>query len=239
MKSIIYIFISLVMVSCSTVKKPDTLRYVVYVTNSAKVECALYNPYSIDYLNKHFYKVYSKKRDSLKSCQESSDYKKALKMVEELLKANQIGTVALVREKGKNPRCLIMSNYQNRKWLTLYRSKFECENSKKFKFHKEDNEKLLDNNDEDNEDEEASYEDELGRYAQIRSYLTEHPEQNHFKSFAQQRKIAVGMSEELLILSWGDPRKKTKSKNAEGEFTQYHYKDVVVTVQEGQVVSWE
>lgn len=61
------------------------------------------------------------------------------------------------------------------------------------------------------------------RLASVNAYFKKHPEHKKFKSFTIQKSVVVGMPEEVLVLSWGNPNKVNRTITAGKESKQYIY----------------
>ncbi|MES2960846.1 MAG: hypothetical protein V4694_00490 [Pseudomonadota bacterium] len=55
----------------------------------------------------------------------------------------------------------------------------------------------------------------------------------------KQKRISLGMPEELLILSWGNPNNVTQSVGSWGVHKQYIYESNYVYIENGKITSWQ
>lgn len=79
----------------------------------------------------------------------------------------------------------------------------------------------------------------LVRVKKIEKFISENPEYSVYKDTVINKKIKVGLPEELLLLSWGKPKNINETVYEYGSRKQYVYSNDYIYVEDGKITSWQ
>jgi hypothetical protein len=77
------------------------------------------------------------------------------------------------------------------------------------------------------------------RLGLIDEYVSANPNSSTYKQLSVQKKIAIGMPEELVYLSWGKPNKVNTTVTRTGSRKQLVYGRSYVYIENGTVTAWQ